>query len=357
MLARSAKRNDVRPPFGRYFTVLSLLIVLMLFACEASVLASTETNAPTEASPTVVRVGLVLRNLVAIDELKESWQVTGLIVGRWNDRRLRYRLARQRYLYRELPANRWKPEFEFTNEDEPSNFHFQDFYAKPDGTVVYTQSFSATLSANLDLRRFPFDSQTLPVVVQASGNDLDRTILKPDVRDSAALPNPTYGVAQWAPFSLSARSRPVVGSASRANDVEFSLEVRRNPRPYILKFIVPLLLLVIISWITFWLSPQEFKTKDQLQSAVATLLIIVAFDITASTFLPKTDYTTYLDALDFTCFIWVIIAIGTIVGIHVLQLRHSEQRALFVRRLAGLVLPLTFVIAQAGLLFKFHIAG
>lgn len=335
--------------------MLSLPMLLAFYACGTGAFAS-EANAPTQAHPAVVRVGLVLRNLVAIDELKESWQVTGLLIAKWSDQRLRYRLARQRHVYRDLPANMWKPEFEFINEDEPTDFQLQDFYAKPDGTVVYMQSFRATLSANLDLRRFPFDSQLLPVVVQAAGDDLDRTILKPDRRDSEALPNPSYGVAQWAPFSLSTRLRTVVGSASNANNVEFGLKVRRNPRPYVLKFIVPLLLLVIISWVTFWLSHQEFKTKDQLESAVATLLIIVAFDITASSFLPKTDYITYIDAFDFTSFIWVIVAIGAIVGIHLLK-RHSEQRALFVRRLAGIVLPVTFLIAQATLFLKFHVAG
>ena len=133
--------------------------------------------------------------------------------------------------------------------------------------------------------------------------------------------------------------------------------MRRNSKSYILKFIVPLLLLVIISWVTFWLSHEELKTKDQLQSAVSTLLIVVAFNITATSLLPRTEYITYIDALLFTCFIFVIISIATIVGTHLLQINHSEQRALFVRRLAGVALPVAFVIAQAILFFTFHVAG
>ena len=104
--------------------------------------------------------------------------------------------------------------------------------------------------------------------------------------------------------------------------------MRRNSKSYVLKFIVPLLLLVIISWITFWLSHEEFKTKDQLQSAVATLLIVVAFNITATNLLPRTEYITYIDALLFTCFIFVIISIASIVGTHLLQINYSAQRAL-----------------------------
>jgi len=197
----------------------------------------------------------------------------------------------------------------------------------------------------------------LPIVVQARGDDLDRTILKANSRDSA-LPKRAYaGLAQWVPLSLSETQNAVAGSASRANDVEFDLKVQRNPNSYIWKFIVPLLLLVIISWVTFWLSHEEFKTKDQLQSAVATLLIIVAFNITATSLLPRTDYITYIDAFLSTAFAFVVISIATIVGTHLLQINHSQQSALRVRRLAGVALPFAFIIAQAILFLAFHIAG
>lgn len=344
------------PALKRHFTILPLLAVLAFYACETGALASVSA-APTQAHPAVVHIGLVIRNLTAIDEVRENWQVTGLLVAKWSDPSLRYRLRGRGQLYRDLPATIWKPGIEFTNEVTPTNFHFVDFYAEPDGTVVYTQTFNATLSTNLDLRRFPFDFQRLPLVVQARGDDLDRTIFRSDPQDSA-LPKRAYaGLAQWVPLSLTEHLNAVAGSASRANDVEFTLNVRRNPKSYIWKFIVPLLLLVVISWVTFWLSHEEFKTKDQLQSAIATLLIIVAFNITATSLLPRTEYITYIDALLFTCFVFVVVSIATIVGTHLLQINHSEKRALLVRKLAGVALPVTFVIAQAVLFFAFHVAG
>jgi hypothetical protein len=251
----------------------------------------------------------------------------------------------------------WKPTFEFTNEEKPTDFRFVDLYVQPDGKIVYTQSFAATLSTDLDLRRFPFDSQILPLEVQARGDDLDRTILRSDPGESS-LPKRGYlGLAQWVPVALTARVGTVPESVSNANDIEFGLKVQRNPKSYIYKFIVPLLLLVIISWITFWLSHEEFKTKDQLTSAVSTLLIIVAFNITATTFIPRTDYITYIDALLFTCFVFVIVSIGTIVGIHLVQIHRSERVALVARRVAGVLLPVAFLVTQTLLFVRFHIAG
>ncbi len=344
------------PLFVRNFAILPLVIATAFFSGKTTALASPVSGAPSPTRTAIVHIALVVRNLIAIDDVRENWQVTGLLVAKWNDPSLRYSSGTRGHLYRDLPDTTWRPNLEFTNEDTPTNFRFVDFYARPDGTVVFTQAFNATLSANLDLRRFPFDSQLLPLVVQARGDDIDRTILKSDSAASA-LPRRGYAtLSQWVPFALTARLGTVEGSASRASDVEFLFKVRRNPKSYVWKFIVPLVLLVIISWVTFWLSHEEFKTKDQLQSAVATLLIIVAFNITASSLLPRTDYVTYIDALLFTCFLFVVVSIGAVVGIHLLQIKHSEQSALRVRRLAGVVLPLTFLIAQAALFFGFHIA-
>lgn len=344
------------PAFGRYFAVLSLLAALAIYACGAPARAVVAPTSP-EFSQTVVNVAIVIRNIIAVDEVKENWQVSGLLIAEWSDPSLKYRSRRRGNVFRDLPTNAWRPQLEFVNEETPTAFRFVDFYVKPDGTVVYTQRFTATLSTSLNLRRFPFDSQVLPLDVQASGDDLDRTTLKPD-REDTSLRNRAYvGLAQWAPVSLEANTDRVAGSASHATEVEFGLKVRRNPKSYVFKFFIPLLLLVIISWVTFWLSHEEFKTKEQLGSAVSTLLIIVAFNITASTFLPKTDYLTYIDVLVFTCFVFVVVSIATIVGIHVVQIKRSEKLALSLRRLAGVLLPLAFLITQAILYVNFHAAG
>jgi|HubBroStandDraft_5_1064220.scaffolds.fasta_scaffold33509_2 hypothetical protein len=333
------------------------MLALIICTCGLDALAATEKYAPAPERPSIVHVGVTIRNLIAVDELKETWQLAGLLEARWNEPRLRFRSKWSGTAFRDLPETLWKPNLELANEVVPTNFRFVDFYVLPNGTVEYAQAFTATLSTNLDLRRFPFDSQALPIVVQAAGDDLDRTILKPD-RENISLPRRSYiGLSQWAPLSLSERTETVPGSASRATAVDFDLNVRRSPNSYIFKFIIPLLLLVIISWITFWLSHEEFKTKDQLSSAISTLLIIVAFNITASLLLPKTEYVTYIDALLFACFIFVMISIATIVTAHFVANKRSPEAALQLRRIAGIALPVAFLLTQVVLFLAFHIGG
>lgn len=353
----ATKPQIVQRWLARQFATTLVLVALFVCACASAGNAATQRFAPSPEHPAVVHVGITVRNLIAVDEMKEAWQVAGLLEARWRDPRLQFPSKRRGALFRDLPDDLWKPDLEFANEVIPTHFRFVDFYVLPDGTIEYAQAFTATLSTSLDLRRFPFDSQALPLVVQATGDDLDRTILKPD-RENITVPKRSYvGLSQWAPLSVSERTEPVAGSASRAAAVDFDLNVRRSPNAYVFKFIIPLLLLVIISWVTFWLSHEEFKTKDQLGSAVSTLLIIVAFNITASMLLPKTEYVTYIDALLFACFIFVMISIATVVGTHFVQIKRSQQAALRMRRVAGIALPVAFVLTQIVLFLEFHIGG
>lgn len=321
------------------------------FAAAAGSVASA--LAPTESHPARVRVGLQIRNLADIDEVRERWSATGTIVASWREPSLAYRPRYAADRNRDVARSMWRPMLAFRNEIDQAKFKNADMYVEPDGTIVYTQDFSAILSTELDLRRFPFDSESLPVVVEPAGEDTERVLLQFDPKFTSA-PKARYAeLAQWKTLSLTGQPETEVLAERSAHGIAFTLKVQRNSRPYVWKFIVPLILLVIISWVSFWLSYEEFTTKDQLSAAIATLLIVVAFNLVASNQLPKTNYITYIDALLFVSFLFVIIAIGFIVAIH-LQ-RKKPDRAVFLRRIAGIALPLSFIVTQLLLIASFHI--
>jgi hypothetical protein len=54
------------------------------------------------------------------------------------------------------------------------------------------------------------------------------------------------------------------------NGLVFSFEAERIVGDYILKYIIPLFLIVAMSWVVFWIAPSE--TGSQLSVAVITML-------------------------------------------------------------------------------------
>lgn len=296
-------------------------------------------STPARTKPIVVHVAIRVRNLAGVDEVKEQWQVTGTLISRWKAR-----------------SSNWRPSLALRNEISPVAFRDVEISAEPDGTVVFWQDFDATLSTDLDLRSFPFDSETLPIVVEPTGIDVDRTVLTFD-RALSSVPHDRYAeLAQWRWVSLTGRSYEDTAAERAVHGIMVDFRVRRNSASYLWKFIIPLFLLVVISWISFWLSPDVFTTKEQFGTAISTLLIIVAFNFVSSNLLPKTNYITYIDAFLFASFLFVVISIAFIVASHVLEVRFkSMDRALLLRRAGGIVLPLAYFITQGVLIAAFRV--
>lgn len=334
-------------------TILVVCTLCAVFGIAGSVRGVATAAAPSESHPALVRVALQIHNLGGVDEVKERWEVAGTVIARWRDSSLAYRSHGPDDRDRDVAKSIWRPALVFRNEIQQTRFTNPDVYVQPNGTVVYTQDFTAVLATALDLRKFPFDSESLPIIVEPAGEDAQRAVLQFDPSLSAVSKARYAELAQWKTISLTGHTDTESLAARNIRGIAFTFEVQRNSRPYVWKFIVPLILLVIISWVSFWLSHEEFTTKDQLSAAIATLLIVVAYNLVASNQLPKTSYITYIDALLVVSFVFVIIAIGFIVGIH-LQ-RKSQARTLLARRIAGVALPLAFLVTQGLLIVLFRI--
>ena len=119
-------------------------------------------QAPTGGkSPVVVSLGLYVTNLVAIDEARETFEVAGYIIAKMKLSCTMFDVApdngRPRtFKYEDL----WTPPIEGSN----SVFHKTNAYfleADKDGLISYVERFDSTLSSGLNLRKFPFDGQTL----------------------------------------------------------------------------------------------------------------------------------------------------------------------------------------------------
>ena len=61
----------------------------------------------------------------------------------------------------------WNPDVEVINQHTPRSIANWVITIDDEGTVVYEERFTAELSSDFDLRRFPFDSQRVRMVVES----------------------------------------------------------------------------------------------------------------------------------------------------------------------------------------------
>ena len=139
----------------------------------------------------------------------------------------------------------------------------------------------------------------------------------------------------------------------QVSEVRFQLLLGRKYAFYVWKVIVPLLLMVCLSWVVFWIDAADLAT--QVQIAVTTVLTIIAFAFAISGNLPRVSYLTFIDAFFLTCYLFVFIAIAELMSVHVSLRSGGTESAVRIRRQSRWAIPLAFLIANALLLVNFRI--
>jgi hypothetical protein len=131
--------------------------------------------------PIHIRVGLYVLNLVALDEVEQTFTFTAYITETWHDPRLAFSpAAGQPSMHFFRKTDIWFPMLQFDNTGVPPTVIGYVISAKPDGTVRRVEKVHVTLSTNLHLRAFPFDSQNLEIYVHPFTGQVDRIVLDPD---------------------------------------------------------------------------------------------------------------------------------------------------------------------------------
>jgi neurotransmitter-gated ion-channel len=334
-----------------------LLIAAVLVVCGWSPAAQgdtqvnlTFTTPPNHGQPVEVRVGVYLTNLAQIDELLEQFQVKGTLFARWRDPRLAAKPGENVDRVRLFkPGEIWLPELEMINSVSPREQHDITITVDPSGTVEYAEVFAVTLSTQLRLRSFPFDSQWLTILV--------RPLRSPDqpvalIADSTRCGS-SVQLAQWRTLGLdsSTGTATTLENAPPLPQVNFDLRVKRRYIFYVWKVFVPLVVLVMISWTAFWIRLDDHYS--QMTVALTTILTVIAFAFSISSSLPRLPYLTLIDAFFLISYLFVFSAILEHVVIHNLLAAKREPTARRFRQFSRWLFPVGYLIINTIVAWRF----
>jgi hypothetical protein len=163
----------------------------------------------------------------------------------------------------------------------------------PDGEVIYRQRAWGAFSQPLSLQDFPFDRQRFSISVASVGYDSSEVdfILDTNIPSGIA---PELSVADWTitdwksgPFEY----EPIPGISVSA--YELTIDGKRRYGYFVAKVIIPLILIVAMSWVVFWINPKEAGT--QISVAITAMLTLIAYRFAVGADLPKISYLTRLD--------------------------------------------------------------
>lgn len=295
---------------------------------------------PEGGGATRVHVAMGLLDVDEIDGADQNLTVNLVIQARWDDPRLAHPGPGDLV----LPLQDvWHPELLFVNQQRIWSTFPRVARVAPSGMVEFRQRVWGPFSQPLDFREFPFDRQDLEMRVGAFGFRPHEIVFEADPEAPSGLASafslPDWGVTGWhldfTPYDPLAGGR---GTASFA----MVLVVDRYASHYLWKVILPLILIVAMSSIVFWIDPREGGT--QIGVSTTSMLTLIAYRFAVGSQIPAVPYLTRMDHFILGSTLLVFAALVQAVMTSVMHSKNQAERARRFDRICRVLFPAVFLV-------------
>ncbi|KOB74919.1 Glutamate gated chloride channel, partial [Operophtera brumata] len=256
---------------------------------------------------TVVRVNMFLRSISEIDDYDMEYSVQLTFREQWLDERLKFNNLGGRLKYLTLTeANRvWMPDLFFSNEKE-GHFHniiMPNVYIRifPNGNVLYSIRISLTLSCPMNLKLYPLDKQTCSLRMANGWTTDDLVFLWKEGDPVQVVKNlhlPRFTLEKFLTDYCNSKT-----NTGEYSCLKVDLLFKREFSYYLIQIYIPCCMLVIVSWVSFWLDQGAVPARVSL--GVTTLLTMATQSSGINASLPPVSYTKAIDVWTGVCLTFV----------------------------------------------------
>src|SRR5438067_10265595 len=302
-----------------------------------------------DSGPTEISVGMWVVDISSIDSAQQTFTAEIAVVLRWKDPRLAHTgNGVVRYPLEQI----WHPRVSIVNETNSVSRKMPDSVeVEPDGTVTSRQRYAGAFTQPLRLQSFPFDRQTFRVQLVAVRYQSNEVMFVPDqvwIRDgpkgaggiSPYVTLPDWTIEKW-------ELKPLVYALAphhQYSSYAFEFTASRNVQYYILKVILPLVLIVMMLWYVFWFV--LVHSISQISIAVTSMLTLIAYRFAVDSQLPRLPYMTLLDAFFITSTLLVFFSLIEVLVTTILDNNKRTGRAKKIDRYCRAIFPAMFLIAS-----------
>lgn len=308
-----------------------------------------------DSGPTQVSVAMWIVDINSIDSAEQTFSADVFIALRWKDPRLAHTSGGvMHYALDQI----WNPRVGIVNETNSVSHRLPESVdVDSDGAVLYRQRFVGSFSEALRLRSFPFDHQTFRVQFAAMRYGTNELNFVPEQKwvdagfkqaggISKSITLPDWTVKEWNFKPLAYAITPGLENSGYV----FEFTASRNVSYYILKVILPLVLIVMMSWTVFWIDPTN--AGSQISVAVTSMLTLIAYRFAVDSQVPRLPYMTRLDAFIMVSSLLIFISLIQVLVTTNLATNQQVKRAKKIDRYCRAIFPLLFTIASVAIFLK-----
>jgi len=356
-----------------------------LFAVFASVAVPCHVSAQESAhlrglpevdGPVYVQIGFQLIDIVDVNEKEETVDFEGAIVLRWMDPRLAYDPAELGLpdndfvpgVYSGVPAqlyqgdfqikelfHGWRPHINLANGIGDRQTTNIALWIWPDGMVSNIEYFHARVETPMNLRKFPFDRQSVQIFFHPFLFQRSDVVLVPS-DEITGFWQQDAGIADWTRLDVEMEESPMdysflSGKKNIYSELVITINISRRPGHILFSIIFPLLVLVSLTWCVFWMDEESISSRVNI--SFIGILSVVAYYFVILDSVPKIPYLTMMDAFMIATF--MILALTVVISVVVDKLNRSGRKEIGdqVDRVCRWAFPLGYVVVTALIVFAF----
>ncbi|KAH8342330.1 hypothetical protein KR059_002069, partial [Drosophila kikkawai] len=278
--------------------------------------------------PTVVKTRIYVYFLQNLNSDLLQFKMHALLQLSFQDKRLAYKLIQAQRTdpilgQKHLSERLWLPHIFFANERDSSILGTDEkdvlTSLAPDGNVIISTRMEATLYCWMDFKKFPFDQQFCYTVLESWMYNTSDLVLEWEKSNPISFDPEMrlteYNMAQyWHNETLvmaddrNLRHGAFVGNYS---SLSFTVNLKREIGFYLLDYYLPSMMIVAISWVSFWLQADASPPRIMLGKlegvslifninlinfcyifflGTSTMLSFITLSSTQSKTLPKVSY-------------------------------------------------------------------
>ncbi|XP_035945444.1 gamma-aminobutyric acid receptor subunit delta isoform X4 [Halichoerus grypus] len=281
--------------------------------------------------PVNVALAIEVASIDHISEVNMEYTMTVFLHQSWTDSRLAYNHTNETLgLDSRFVDKLWLPDTFIVNA-KSAWFHDVTVENKlirlqPDGVILYSIRITSTVACDMDLAKYPMDEQECMLHLESYGYSSEDIVYYWSENQEQIHGLNKLQLAQFTITSYHFATELMnFKSAGQFPRLSLHFHLRRNRGVYIIQSYMPSILLVAMSWVSFWISQAAVPARVSL--GITTVLTMTTLMVSARSSLPRASAIKALDVYFWICYVFVFAALVEYAFAHFSADYRKKQKA------------------------------